>query len=1044
MTLFGEALITRTKFLPPRSRRALLVRPRLDRRLVEANGLALLAVVAGTGYGKSSLVAEYVARTGTPALWYELSERDADAQLLALHLAHLCHRAFPGAADRALGLLASPGGAAKHGLAAMEAIADALLDRLEADTWLVLDDFHLLHGSEAIALVDHLLQHAPPRLHLVLASRQRPELPSFARLSLAGDAAVVDQSDLAFDRDEAAALLDLVGAACSAERLERLMNETEGWPMALQLAARHLLSDPHSAIATGGSRRDLFDYMARELLVTLTDDEREFVLATAPLARLEPTVCADLAGAPDSAARLRALNERGLFLIPLEQGSYRHHHLFREFLLDRLAEQGRLAEAHRAAARVWLARGDTEEALEHLLTAGDRDVAAELLAQLAPQLVDQGRYGRLSHWLGLLPAELLERAPALAVCQGDACRLASRYDEAIAWYERAERAYADSPAGRSRALAGKALVYLDTVRPAQAEALLEAAIAVSPEGRARAELLVLLAENKLNAGDARAAEALFAEARAELPESAEHQARVYLRTGRLDAARRALTAAPEPGAPRAHREAALVLALIEALCGAPERAREWAQAGLARARRQGSPSTEAIALMRLGHAALLAGEAEAGAHYEAALALAAAVGVPRLEAEPRLGLALCAARSGQLDAAQAQVDQALALTRATGDAWLAAMLELALGGALAASGDPRAEARLRAAKEAYAACGDPFGVALATLGLARLALALGEHKVLQAQMRELVPLLARHGHGFVLERPTLLGFESAEALGAFRARAVAAGVPEQLLDAEAPARAELLRIRTLGAFRVTRGQAVLSDKDFGREKARQLLHVLAAHPDGWLPKERLIDLLWPEADPQSVDGTFRVALNALQKALEPDRPSGQPGRYVLKQGTSYRLAEDAWLDAREFERLLAAAEAFEDEAAVPLYREALALYEGPFLAELPQYDAWCERVRDRLAGLFRAGACRFARLILERDPVEAAQWAERVLAAEPCAEEAARVLMTAQARAGDRALAIRTYDRLVVALDEELDVDPTPETQALYRRLVDDEAVTSL
>ncbi|HEY9724601.1 MAG TPA: hypothetical protein V6D47_21545, partial [Oscillatoriaceae cyanobacterium] len=727
MTLFGEALITRTKFLAPRPKRTFLSRPRLERLLDEAATLPLTAVVGATGYGKSSLLAGYMAATDRPGWWYELSERDADPQLFALHLAHLCHRAHPGVADRALGLLALPGGAAKHGLAAMEALADALLDRLETETWLVLDDFHLLHGSEAIALVNHLLQHAPPRLHLVLASRQRPELPDLARLCLEGDALLIDQAALAFDPEEIRALLcGVYGADLPAERLERLMAETEGWPMALQLAARRLLEDPKAELAAGGSRRDLFDYMARELLAHLTNDARDFMLATAPLARLEPEVCDALTGGSDASGRLRALNDQGLLLIPLEDGAYRHHHLFREFLLERLAEQGRLTEAHRAAARVWLARGEAEAAIEHLLAAGDREPAAELLAHIAPALVDQGRYARLTQWLDALPKELLSRAPALAICQGDACRLASRYDEAIAWYDRAEQGYADSPAGRSRALAGKALVYLDTVRPAQAQALLEAAIAAGPEGRARAELLVLLAENKLNQGEAQSAEALFAEARAELPESAEHQARVFLRTGRLEEARRALVRAPEPGAPRAHREAALVLALIEALVGEPDKAREWALAGLARARRQASPSTEAIALMRLGHASLVAGDPAAASHYAEALALAQTVGVARLEAEPRMGLALVAARAGRLDEAGAQIDQALETTLATGDAWLAAMLSLAIGGALAAHGDPRAEARLRAAKEAYERCGDPLGVALATLGAARVALALGE------------------------------------------------------------------------------------------------------------------------------------------------------------------------------------------------------------------------------------------------------------------------------------------------------------------------------
>lgn len=1064
MALFGEALITRTKFIVPAPKRAHLARTRLHAALDGVAEVPLATVVGGTGYGKSSLLAGYLQASGTPALWYELTERDTDPQLFALHLAHLTHRAFPGAADRALGLLGLPGGASRHGLAAIEAIADALLDRLEADTWLVLDDFHVLADTpDTLALVNHLVGLGVPRLHVLLASRSRPDLPDLPRWRLQGDVLSLEQEALAFTPEEIRELFQqLVGAVPDPEALLRLQAETEGWPMALQLVAqRHRTSQDAWRQGPSGSRRDLFDYLAREVLAKLELSERAFLLATAALTRLDGPRCAALSGAPDAPGLLRALNERGLFLIPLDAESYRHHHLFREFLLERLHEEGRLEGAHRAAAEALWNLDDPEGAVEHWLAARAFEAAAEGMAVLAPRLVDEGRYAQLGTWLAKLPDAILQRAPALAVCEGDACRLTSRFDEAIAWYDRALTGYAEIPEGQSRALAGKALVYLDTVQPAQAEHHLEAALKLDVSPRRRAELLVMLAENKMNRGETAQAAALFEEARAELPEIAENEARIALRTGRLAEARAILATAiahePPDAATKSHREATLVASFVEALMGEPLAAETFARQGFERARRQQSPWTEAVAAIRLGHAAMLRGEArEAEGQYRAAIALAAAVAVPRLKAEPLMGLAMLAGRAGDAVAAEAFAKEGLEVAQETGDAWISAMLGLALGAVYAGLGDPKAERWLMQAQATYERCGDPFGQALVTLWSARLAMALGEHKAVLGRVRSLADLARRHDYGYLLTRATLLGFADTESARAFAGAALDAGVPRGLLQpwlaplglADEPSvRDDGLRVRALGPFRVWRGATELGAKAWGREKARQLFHLLLAHRGQFLPKTRIIDTLWPDLDLGTADGTFRVALNALNKALEPERQGKQEPRFILRQGTAYGLAGhlDVWIDAAEFERCLDAAQALEasGEDATELYRQALEHYEGDFLAEYPQYEAWCERERERLADRFVDGGLRLARLLAARaDDAGSQAWATRVIARHPVAEEAYRLLMTAQYRQGDRAGAIRTYDRCVVALDDELDVDPMPETQALYERIQNPDAVS--
>lgn len=1068
MSDFGEALVTRTKFIVPPPKPSHMRRERLYHLLDTGRELPLTLITGGAGYGKSSLLAGYLHERPQASLWYELTERDADPQLFALHLAHLFQRAHPGVADRTLALLALPGGASRQGLAAIEALADALLDRLDAETTLVLDDFHQVQASElALQLTNHLISLRVPRLRLILSSRTRPDMPSLPRWRLQGEALFVEQADLAFSSDEVETLFtETTGSPLDPDLKARLMAETEGWPIALQLLSHSpgvqipsptlwpARPERKGSASSTSSLRDLFDYLACEVLDRLSEADRDFLLATAPLHRLRPDLCRELTGR-DAAEALTALNERGGFLVPLGDGSYRYHHLFREFLRERLASSGRLETAHLAVAELLRRRGELEEAVDHDLEAGAYERAAEGMALTAPALVNQGRYARLESWLKRLPSELIDRSPALAIHQGDACRLTSRFDEALDCYDRALRGYGDNAEGRSRAQASKALVYLDTIQPSKAETHLEAALAETRDLGRRSELLVMLAENKLNQGDAVSARRFFEEARERASEVAEHEARICLRTGRLQEARTILesslaqTAQPGIGT-KAHREASLVLSLVEALQGEPEAAELLAKQGLERAQGQGALWTEAVAIIRLGHAALIQGRLdEAEAQYREAIALARKVGIKRLKAEPLMGLAFVAGRRDDLPAAETHAREGLDIAQETGDAWLCAMLSLAQGAIYAAHGDPKAERWLMQAHSGYEGCGDPFGMTLVALWSARLAMALGEGRAVLTRIRRLLELLRRHDIGCLLGKPTLLGFASAEQAKAFVEAAQASGIPLAMLAPwagdladtdEAPAlREDALRIRTLGAFRVWRGQEEIGGKAWGREKARQLFHLFLAQRGQLIPKPRIIDTLWPELELGAADGTFRVALSALNKVLEPERKGGSP-RFIRKEGASYGLmtGPDVWIDAAEFERLLEAAEAMEalGENPLDLYRQALELSEGDFLADFPQYEAWCERERERLADRYKEGSLKLARLLFaQEDDAGAAQWAQRLIERDLCAEEAYRIAMAAHYRMGDRPMALRTYDRCVIALDEELGIDPMPETQRLHDRI---------
>ncbi|MCI0395938.1 MAG: bacterial transcriptional activator domain-containing protein [Chloroflexi bacterium] len=250
-----------------------------------------------------------------------------------------------------------------------------------------------------------------------------------------------------------------------------------------------------------------------------------------------------------------------------------------------------------------------------------------------------------------------------------------------------------------------------------------------------------------------------------------------------------------------------------------------------------------------------------------------------------------------------------------------------------------------------------------------------------------------------------------------------------------------LYVQTLGRFAIWQNGERRPDNVWGRDKARQLFQYLITYRRRFTIKERIMDDLWPALDPDKADRDFKVALNALNTALQPDRPSRTLSVYVARQGASYGLNGEApiRLDVTEFEDGLAAgsrAEGNDRPGAIAHYQEALKLYQGEYLPDTI-YEDWASAERERLAALYLSGATRLARLLLEEGSiVEMLMWCQRVIALDPCWEEAYRLLMRGHMANGNRPLAMRVYRQCRAALAEELGIEPMAETIRLYEQVV--------
>ena len=1066
--------ILQTKLNPPRSPRYALVRPRLDALLRQALDYRVTIVQAATGYGKSTALA-HLADADASRFWYAASEGDTDSQQFASHLIAAFQHGLPALPDTPVALLQdAPAGAA---LAAIDALLNALSDAIAAPALLVVDDYHLAAAPDVNALTDHFLAYLPDDLHVIISSRYAPDWEHLVAWRARGEVLEIKRDALAFTRDEIASLFrDKFAHELSARDVALLEEKTEGWPIALQLVWQEIRANPRADVLALlardiGDRQDraylemLFAYLAHDVLAQQPRDLQEFMLQTSTLREFDAGACHAVSRAADCRATLTKLCERDLFIVSLGDDHYRYHHLFHDFLRDRAAHQDAEAvrERHRRAANYFRGAQNFDEAIYHWLRASAYAPAAALIEEIGESVLRAGRLDTLAGWIDEIPAEHVGAHPLLMFYLGDLARLHSRFDDALAWYGQAERAWrAVAPPdirGISRALRGQALVYLDTVRPTRAEDLLQEALRLNDgldDRAAQARLLELLAENKLNMGKTEEAEKLREQARTLREEGPSEDAlsvRVKLRTGRLDEAREILEhwsreEHGQPHQPRAHRETPLILSLIYAMQGRAGDAFRTAQEGTTLGAQSHSPFVSAVGQMRLGHAHQIRGDLDAAIKcYEDAIALGDRLAVRRTRAEAMWGLTRAHGYGGDLESARRDAAEGIEIGKSAGDVWIVALLQIALGASqVLARRSREAIDTLGDALAAMRSCGDTFGSAAARLWLALAQWQLGQRERALAHLDEALSLAQAQRYDDLFTARTLLGMQDARMIVPLlieaRDRRQHTTYVTRLLTALGLENITIhpgyqLRVQTLGAFRVWRGGTEISARDWQRKKARQLFQLFVTRRGQSLEREEICDVLWRDESPDAAGRDFKVALNALNKVLEPERKD-EPA-FIARTESAYglRASADVWIDADEFAQLIARAEQSTGDAALDLLRQALALYQDDYLLADARYDDWAIAERERLLALYLRAADRLAAELLTRGAFdECIAWCEKILARDRCWEHAYRLMMRAYSARGDRAQARRVYEQCVRVLREELDVEPSSATVEVLKQVV--------
>jgi LuxR family maltose regulon positive regulatory protein len=413
-----------TKLFLPSPRPGVVPRPRLRERLDRGLGAKLMLVSAPAGFGKTTLLVDWLASavpscegTALRAAWLALDVGDNDPARFWRYVVAALSAALPGVGDETLALLQdsqpSPG----------EAVLTTLVNEIGAtdgDTVLVLDDYHVIDSAAVHEGMAFLLAHLPARLHLVLATRSDPPL-SLSRMRARGDLVEVRAADLRFTTDETASYLnETMGLELATNDVRTLEGRTEGWIAALQLAALSMTGrEDVSGFIDGfaGDDRYVVDYLVEEVLQRLPTAAQDFLLRTSVLDRMNGALCNALTGQHTGRSTLEAMERDNLFVVALDDRRhwYRYHHLFADVLRGRLLDEhpGLATELHSLAAAWYEEVGDDAEAIRHSLLGEDFMRAAELVETVLPAFRRDRREATLRGWLEALPREVLEARPVL-------------------------------------------------------------------------------------------------------------------------------------------------------------------------------------------------------------------------------------------------------------------------------------------------------------------------------------------------------------------------------------------------------------------------------------------------------------------------------------------------------------------------------------------------------------------------------------------------------------------------------------------------------
>jgi LuxR family maltose regulon positive regulatory protein len=1073
------SILLRTKFLVPRARPDFLPRPKLLDWLEVNFDKRLTLLSAPAGYGKTTLLADFINASSLPFAWYTLDAQDSDPTVFLTYLIESLRsmKRAPASLTHAIGQTAqSLLDSAEANISpqrVLTVLVNELAEQIETPWLIVLEDYHYVTSPVIHQLVEFLLENAPEDLRLIISTRVDPPL-ALARLRARGQLAELRTSSLRFRDEEVSHWMQANLPDISTESLSLLSEKTEGWVAALQIFRSSLsgrdAQDVDAMLAgLNGSQQFVFDYLAEEVFKRLPEDVQEFLLRTSILQQMDASACNAVASVQNAQSILEELEKQNLFVSSLDSQRrwYRYHYLFREFLLSRLQRVetesstspalSRVEGLERSAGRHYESQGELEAALSHYLNAQDFESAARVISIFAADYVERGRVEVLHRYLSALPADVMKANPELLLQHGNAHWRLGQTGAAVAAFEDARLSFAaqNNSGGVCRALTRLAEVNRAQGNYRQAETLSTEALSFADENHAaRAEALMALAKS------------------------------VGFLTG-MDKGRQLAEEAVEEARLAEDQISALAranfLQSLGQICwwhGDPQATVRYCQEALQIAPEEFSP-IGAQAYISLVTPYLYWRELDKSLHYaERGLQIAQTLHLKELLPSAYTALGNVLTRLGETARAEASLRQGMEIGQQLG---LASYEQLMATGYLAYNlcGQGRIEEARQLAEGAlwsYTGNPDTYEAYVCRSVLADVALEnrkLDKAERLYAELIEVgerrqfrIPLAMvyfglayihletkRPESGLEYARKALLLIEASRTFQLFLDQGIRSQVVSEALiraGEKSPFLERVLenlpekpiqvlqdrysiQVQCFGNFRVLLNGEEVSQERWVSAKARDLLAYFVTMRGEKMPADKVFDAIWGEKERTSRTA-FHTALSRLRNALKTGDDSP---RLILVEVGEYWLDSARFsIDVDDFNLSIAKARsATNDEAVAEWHERAVSLYQGEYLQNL--YYEWVFPERRRLAQAYLNALQELAVYHLSiRAPRKAVDYLEKAIPLDVLNEDLYRLSMRAYAELGDRSSVVRIYAELQKLLQNELNAKPMPETVRLYKELM--------
>ncbi|MDD5529112.1 MAG: BTAD domain-containing putative transcriptional regulator [bacterium] len=1040
----------------------MLKRERLLKTLQQNSDKKLLVITAGAGYGKTTLLIQFINELDAPFIFYKIGENDDSLITFISYLIEGIREIYKKFGLRIQSIIERFTSSNINREILMGTFVNELVDAAKSQTsqnsrrigknlFIILEDYHSVDKTEMInKAMDYLIQHSPPNIHFIISSRNTMPF-STVKLKAKADIFELGREELKFTSTETRKLFgETYGLNIPASQLREIEDSSVGWVTSLQLMSYLFAKDPKNAAKKIKHGKDTMDYFANEVFLQQSEKIQSFLVRSSILENMTPKSCNSILKIKDSSGILEGLTNKNLFISCVDEQKqiFCYHQLFRDFLLNRLFEienEKNIKDLHLRAGDYFNYVKDYNDAIQHYLSAKCIDKAVKIIEIEGNNLIDTEKIEVLKKWVEALPDSIINKSPTLLLYRAKILLQQGKWDEAGKAYEASRKKFLRIGGKEKAAMAilGTAFLVANRGDLKKGKSLLTKALKMSGKHPTfiRMKMLDMFGSFCFDTSDYQKMFSAFNEA--------------------LEIAKKL----------KKHGDEIRIIYRIlyaKAIIGDSQDGDRFIQETRQRIKEsQISEYSQIWIFIRLAGILDLRGEFK---QSKDSLRRAIKLGIFFHSKQSMIHSLLEMGRlylmMGNYKISRLLCERTLKLNDESKEEWATTQaLNLISMGYLFENNSTKAEEYINktegqgfflitkanikietgALKEAenilnkclpgiVKSC-DKYDLTLIYAALAKLYYKKQEEKLFSKYLRKALEVSRESNYSFVLTRlgridSSLLQFAVKEGIELHYA--------ETLLK-QIYFRYDLV-INFFGGLKISRGDGKTEDIKWRTRKAKSLFCYLLANRQESFSPDQLIELFWPEEKISKGRSNLHYTVSRIRDTIDSLAEKSVPvidyknGCYEINSQYKFQL------DFEEFDKLIKEIhelkETEKEQIATPKYESMVGLYNGDFLPEM--YEIWSEEERQYYKEQYLTALEKLASYCLKkRDFEKTLEYSEKIIAADEFNEPAYFMAMRAYSALGKRKEASILYNKLEKILKQELNIEPSAETKALFHKLIE-------